>query len=205
MLPDDVQIIDLQEANSRTPEGLPWHAISDATGKLYSYKLWIGDWKDPTERLYRLRVYEECNIRKLELTMRLFERTHDFSSLCNSTREHRGTGKSLERTVRRAASVDEGEGRYRLDFEVNGALYGMIRNVVGTILSVGCNRLNLDDIHRVFDARDRRKAPKSAPARGLFLEHVYYDAPSKAGTPIVLKAVDARLLTDGSLHVVTLE
>ncbi|OQR86064.1 tRNA pseudouridine synthase A [Achlya hypogyna] len=59
-------------------------------------------------------------------------------------------------------------------------LYHMVRNIVGTLVYVGCGRLQPEDVPRIFEARDRCAAPEMAPAHGLYLRRVLY--PSHSAT-----------------------
>jgi tRNA pseudouridine38-40 synthase len=58
----------------------------------------------------------------------------------------------------------------------NGFLHHMVRNLVGTALDVGRRYLRLEDIPRILAACDRTAAGPTAPARGLFLHSVEYEA-----------------------------
>ena len=83
------------------------------------------------------------------------------------------------RSIRKVEVIEEGEGKYRLDFYLDGALYRMVRNLVGAILAVSYGRLRLQDIRSILDGSLRRhQLPKiwnAAPAHGLCLERVYYE------------------------------
>jgi tRNA pseudouridine38-40 synthase len=58
----------------------------------------------------------------------------------------------------------------------DGFLHHMVRNLVGTMLDVGRGYRAVDDIPRVLAARSRSQAGPTAPARGLFLHSVEYEA-----------------------------
>ncbi len=58
----------------------------------------------------------------------------------------------------------------------NGFLHHMVRNVVGTMIDVGRGHLSLEEIPRILAARSRSEAGPTAPARGLFLHSVDYQA-----------------------------
>lgn len=58
----------------------------------------------------------------------------------------------------------------------NGFLHHMVRNLVGTMLDVGRGYMRLDDLPAIIEGRDRSLAGPTAPARGLFLHSVEYDA-----------------------------
>jgi tRNA pseudouridine38-40 synthase len=56
----------------------------------------------------------------------------------------------------------------------NGFLHHMVRNLVGTFVQVGANRLDADSISAILVARNRSAAGPTAPASGLFLVGVDY-------------------------------
>jgi tRNA pseudouridine38-40 synthase len=56
----------------------------------------------------------------------------------------------------------------------SGFLHHMVRNLVGTMLDVGCGRLKADEIPGILTARSRSAAGPTAPAQGLFLHSVEY-------------------------------
>lgn len=56
----------------------------------------------------------------------------------------------------------------------NGFLHHMVRNLVGTFVLAGANRLDPNSIPILLAARDRAAAGPTAPATGLFLVNVEY-------------------------------
>jgi tRNA pseudouridine38-40 synthase len=61
-----------------------------------------------------------------------------------------------------------------LEFESEGFLYKMVRNITGTLLEVGTGRRSVEDIKKIFEAEDRCSAGRAAPALGLCLIEVRY-------------------------------
>jgi tRNA pseudouridine38-40 synthase len=53
-------------------------------------------------------------------------------------------------------------------------LYRQVRNIVGALVDVGFGKLQVGDIHELLAHRDRAKAPRCAPAHGLFLVGVQH-------------------------------
>ena len=74
---------------------------------------------------------------------------------------------------------DEGGGRYCLNFYLDGALYKMVRNIVGAILAVSAGKMPLAHLEGLLDGSitraDLRSTWNAAPAHGLCLERVFYD------------------------------
>jgi tRNA pseudouridine38-40 synthase len=56
----------------------------------------------------------------------------------------------------------------------SGFLHHMVRNLVGTFVEAGANRIPADSIPAILAARNRNAAGPTAPARGLFLVEVEY-------------------------------
>jgi tRNA pseudouridine38-40 synthase len=50
----------------------------------------------------------------------------------------------------------------------------MVRAIVGTMVEVGFGKMNLKEFEDIILAKDRCKAGKSAPAKGLFLADIEY-------------------------------
>lgn len=51
----------------------------------------------------------------------------------------------------------------------------MVRIIIALILKVNENKLTINDINKIIEARDRTKAPWTAPAEGLYLYKIYYN------------------------------
>jgi tRNA pseudouridine38-40 synthase len=64
------------------------------------------------------------------------------------------------------------------DFTADGFLTHMVRTLMGTLLAVGRRKLEPARVAEILEARDRRLAGPTAPAKGLCLERVVYDARS---------------------------
>jgi tRNA pseudouridine38-40 synthase len=56
----------------------------------------------------------------------------------------------------------------------SGFLKQMVRNIIGTLTDIGCDRLHGRTMREVLDARDRRIAGVTAPAHGLTMDWVSY-------------------------------
>ena len=51
----------------------------------------------------------------------------------------------------------------------------MVRNMVGTLVDVGLEKLTPHDFKRILDSKDRSQASATAPAQGLTLIKVNYE------------------------------
>lgn len=166
LLPIDIRI--------RSVEAVPldFHARYSAISKTYHYHLHFDRVMDPFHRLYRLHVLEKINLGLLIDASQLFVGTHDFTSFANEAH----AGVAAHDPVRNLARLDiiPQDGGVRLEFEGDGFLYKMVRNIVGTLLEVASGKMDINDIPKVFEAKDRRLAGKAAAPQGLFLVRVDY-------------------------------
>lgn len=56
----------------------------------------------------------------------------------------------------------------------NRFLRGMVRAMVGTLLDLGTNKINIEDLKSVLESNDRSRAGRAVPPHGLFLERIEY-------------------------------
>ena len=80
---------------------------------------------------------------------------------------------STKRTIY-AIMVGGQGGRINIQYEGTGFLYHMVRILTGTLLEVGMGTRRIESVTIALEAKDRTKAGFLAPARGLFLDEVYY-------------------------------
>ena len=73
-----------------------------------------------------------------------------------------------------SASWTETENSLVFTIRADRFLRNMVRAITGTMIEIGFGKLSLVDFKDIINARDRGKAGKSAPARGLFLTDIEY-------------------------------
>lgn len=166
LLPRDIRVMKVEPAASH------FHSQYSAVGKEYHYYLYLDRVMDPFQRLYSWHLLRKIDIDLLKQAARLFIGTHDFTSFANEA--HAGTAAhDPVRTLYRL-DVIEVDGGLRLEFEGDGFLYKMVRNIVGTLVDVASQKKSLEEIDQIFAAKDRRLAGMAAPPQGLFLVRVDY-------------------------------
>jgi tRNA pseudouridine38-40 synthase len=197
MLPDDVWVYDVERAPlvvkcKRGSEGdaapAMFNAIYDSRAKLYSYRFSVARTPDPLERLMRLHDWRGAaagfDAERAQAAADVFVGTHDFTAFANAGPKVRDGAQPAAvvtnpvRTVRSVTVVDEGSGgagRFRVDFLLEGALFRMVRNMMGAILGAGAGAVEPERVAEVLASRRRDLAPRGAEACGLCLEHVFYD------------------------------
>ena len=162
LLPPDIRIREI------TPVPPDFHARYSAKAKIYHYHLHLDRVLDPFQRLYRHQPRAKLDLVKQAASH--FIGTHDFTSFAN---EKASAPQDPIRTISRL-DIKEQKGGVRLEFEGDGFLYKMVRNITGTLLDAAAKKIPLDEIPKIFEAKDRRKAGSAAPPQGLFLVEVLY-------------------------------
>lgn len=166
ILPKDVRITAIEEVDPG------FHARYSAIGKTYHYNICLGTVQDPFKRYYSVHIRENINLEMLHAAAKYFIGTHDFTSFTNQA--YRGTAAHDPiRTIRRLeiVAVDRG---FRLEFEGDGFLYKMVRNIVGMLIDIASGKKRIEELPDIFSAKDRRFAGRSMPPHGLVLVKVDY-------------------------------
>jgi len=147
-----------------------FHARYMATSKVYRYRIANQPLRPAIGRDYCWWIRRPLNLGAMQAALKLFAGRHDFRSFeaAGSPRAH------SVRHVLRTGLDSDGRGLVRITIEADGFLRYMVRNMVGTLVETGLERLRPRDIPRLLEAKDRRLAPATAPARGLFLVKVNY-------------------------------
>lgn len=197
-LPPAIRILE-----SKTVPG-SFHARHSAVAKTYEYRVFREAVCPPFLARYVLPCPWPIDVEVLQHSARLFEGEHDFLSFAatdpdqasrnsepdwnpepelgvsSATPPMREPAPMEPQTVRSVFSstweLRAGEAGNVLVYRVRGSgfLHHMVRNLVGTMLEVGCGNLSIEDIPRILAARSRSAAGPTAPARGLFLHSVEY-------------------------------
>ncbi len=147
-----------------------FHARYDAKGKRYRYRILNRPVRSALERHRSWFIHRPLDLEGMRRAAAYLVGRRDFKSFEKS-------GSPRAHTVRTVTAAEwrlEEEGMLCFEIEADGFLRGMVRNVVGTLAAVGLGRLAPEEIPRILEARDRRRAAVCAPARGLFLLRVMY-------------------------------
>lgn len=166
ILPKDIKVLKVEVVP------LHFHARYSAIGKEYHYHIYTNRVMDPFRRQYCWHMYRCLDLDLLKEAANLFVGTHDFTSFANES--HKGaSAKNPVRTIYRLDVIVENDA-IRLEFEGNGFLYKMVRNIVGTLIDVASHKKPITFIQTLFEAKDRSLACRAAPAKGLFMQRVIY-------------------------------
>jgi tRNA pseudouridine38-40 synthase len=166
LLPFDIRVVSVE------PVPVDFHSRFSAKRKCYHYHLYLDPVLSPFKRSHVWHVRQSFNLKLLKEAANLFVGEHDFTSFANEAH----SGSAAHNAVRRLYRLDvvEEPGGLRLEFEGDGFLYKMVRNIVGTLHEVAIGKMDVNEIPKIFEAKDRRQAGQAAPPQGLFLASVTY-------------------------------
>jgi len=164
ILPPDIVIVNLSEVDSA------FHARYSARSRAYRYLIWNSPDRLPFLCAYAWHIPHRLDLAAMRSAARHLIGTHDFSSFQASDRKRVNPVRTVL-AIRLTKRF-----RHLIVFEIraNAFLKHMVRNIVGTLVSVGSGRMTVDEFRRVFEKRDRTAAGMTAPAHGLFLKGVEY-------------------------------
>lgn len=163
LLPHDIRIISSGETD------MDFHSRFSAKGKIYKYLILCRPAPSALYRNHSWHVGRRLNVSKMRLAAEGLAGRHDFSAFRSSS----CSAKSPVRTIRSLKVKKRGD-FIEVLLEADSFLMHMARNIVGTLVEVGLGRFNPGDVKKILRSRDRKKAGKTAPARGLYLVRVFY-------------------------------
>jgi tRNA pseudouridine38-40 synthase len=134
-----------------------------------TYKYYISKIKDPFFDNYSWFLHGDINISEMNQACRLLINHSDYTSF---SKLHSGAKTNICKIYDARWEVQDN--RLVLTIRADRFLRNMVRSIVGTLVEVGFGKMNLAEFEEVILARDRSRAGKSAPAKGLFLADIEY-------------------------------
>jgi len=173
-LPKDIRILETEELTSE------FHPRYQAIKKSYFYIIEKAQKQSVFSHPYTWRLSLSLDAGAMRRAAELLLGEHDYSAF-------RGSGCGAKTTIRTIHSISI-TGNDHLEFmttriqgdflkiriEANAFLRHMVRNIVGTLVEVGKGRKSPEEVADILTSCDRRTAGPTAPAKGLFLEKVFY-------------------------------
>ena len=162
-LPHDIVVTEVVEVPAA------FDVISDVTGKLYQYTIKTTPFRPVLDirTCWHLPITLDHDAMNRAASMLVGK--HDFKSFASAADKR----ESSVRTIFRCEVTSRDEWIF-LDVEGDGFLYNMVRNIAGTLVEVGRDRLKPEKIADILEAKDRCAAGPIAPAAGLCLMWIKY-------------------------------
>lgn len=163
LLPEDIAIRESVEA----PSG--FHAQHSSKGKRYRYTILNRKYPSAFLRPFAWLFPSSLDVDLMREAAQRLEGTHDFASFQAAKSKAQSTARDLT-----SLDIVRNGDTILLFFEGNGFLKHMVRIMVGTLVDFGSGKKRPEEMKEILEARDRKKAGRTAPAHGLCLERVFY-------------------------------
>ena len=162
--PDDIVITSCELVDES------FHARYNAKSKTYVYKILNRPKPAAINRQYVWHIKKALNVKAMRTAISHLIGSHDFKAFegAGSPRSH------TTRCVVKAGLNQDESGYLVFEIEADGFLRFMVRNIVGTLVKVGLEKISPDDFKRIMDSKDRTRAGATAPPHGLYLLAVKY-------------------------------
>ena len=170
-LPSDVRITDARVTHDT------FHAQFDAVRKSYEYHLWLSRRCTPPRLAPFVWAAGPLDVARMDAAVRHICGTHDFTSFQNRGADLKTTVRTLYGITRfPSGPIPCVDTPLELvwEFEADGFLKQMVRNLMGLLVAVGRGKLAPEAIPGILGACDRRHAGVTAPAHGLTLKGIVY-------------------------------
>lgn len=162
-LPPSVRILSAQTMAA------DFHARYSAVSRSYRYVLYRSPTRLPHIADTAGWVFQNLDVAAMHEAAQVLVGEHDFSSFRGADCQARTPVRELYR-----AEVYEDNGMICCDFTANAFLHHMIRNFMGALIKTGTGKLTAQELAAILTARDRRAAPPTFQAAGLYFLRADY-------------------------------
>jgi tRNA pseudouridine38-40 synthase len=162
-LPADVAVL----SGAEVPDD--FHARYSAKWRRYRYRYLDRPSRPALERGRCWHVRGALDEDAMSAAAKALTGKHDWTSYCSASEPP----DARVREMRSASVVRRGD-VVELELVGEGFLRGLARSIAGALAEVGRGRRPPEWVGEVLEARDRRKAARTAPAGGLTLMEVIY-------------------------------
>lgn len=142
------------------------HARYSAMSRIYEYKIFLH--KNPFSNEFSLQSqYGPYNIYLMNKASEILKKYTNFSSFCKFNICNCYCNIEY-------AKWNYKEGELLFEIKANRFLRNMVRSLVGTLLKVGKEKLNISQFCDIVESKDKLRIGPSAPPKGLCLKKICY-------------------------------
>jgi tRNA pseudouridine38-40 synthase len=169
VLPPDVRVVAAAEAAPG------FHARFDAISKIYEYRIVNAPFVSAFQHRYVWHVPGTLDREAMQAGAQVLVGRHDFAAFQGSGAKVSTTERTILEISWNVDHLDQRPGpTLVLSVSGDGFLRHMVRTIAGTLVDVGLGRWPASHVAAILQGRDRTRAGRAAPARGLFLVEVTY-------------------------------
>lgn len=164
-LKKSIRIKEAEEVDER------FHSRLTCKRKTYRYVINNSKYGTAIYRNQETHIPIKLNFEKMKKAIKYFEGEHDFKAF----RASGTSSKSSVRTIYKAEIKQMPNERIWIELTGNGFLYNMVRIIAGTLVEVGMEKIEPEEILNIIQSKKREKAGKTLQPQGLYLLNVEYE------------------------------
>ncbi|MFI3241368.1 MAG: tRNA pseudouridine(38-40) synthase TruA [Alphaproteobacteria bacterium] len=146
-----------------------FHARFSAKSRSYVYRIVNRRAPLVVDKDRAWHVSQKLDVEKMREAGQYFIGNHDFTSFRAAACQALSPVKTLD-----VFEVNQLGDEIKIYVKAKSFLHNQVRNMVGAVKEVGVGRFEPEDIKKILDYKDRKKAPVCAPACGLYFYNVEY-------------------------------
>lgn len=162
-LPSDVRILAIKKVKNS------FNARFDAKSKTYEYRVQTSGILSPFDADKYLFFNKNLDVAKMIEASKYLIGKHDFTAFCSAqtaTNDHIRTIFDIK--------IRQIKNKTYFNITGNGFLYNMVRIIVGTLIDVGCGKIEPIKVLEILNSKNRTQAGKTLPPHALYLKQVNY-------------------------------
>ncbi len=148
-----------------------FHSRFDARAKTYRYRIDNGDFPQIFKHRYSYFHYKDLQVVPMQKAAAHLVGEKDFSSF----RSQGCYSNNPVREIFRAEVYQPNDRDIWIEITGSGFLYNMVRIIAGTLIEVGLEKREPEEMKTIIKAEDREAAGYTAAACGLTLTKIYYE------------------------------
>ncbi len=162
LLSDDIHVFSTEIVSDE------FHARYSVKEKTYKYIINCGEY-NPVERNYVYQHNKKLDVKKMKNAISHFIGYKDFKNFVSAEVKKENYYREIFK-----AYIEEKDDKVYFYFTGTGFMKYQVRNMVGTLLKIGMNKLEEDIIQKIFKDDSLAKYVSTIKAEGLYLEQVLY-------------------------------
>lgn len=163
LLPRDITVVEAKDVEQ------DFHSRYSSKGKRYRYVILNRKFSSPIMRNYCWHINYKLDIEKMKEAADFLIGTHDFSAF-------KASGSNVKNPIRtvKETTLNKNKDIITFEIEADGFLYNMVRIIVGTLVDIGCHKIEPYMIKNILESKNRNLAGKTSPPQGLYLLKIFY-------------------------------